>query len=84
MRGRSLLAVALVTGLLTLPMLHEAAAVPAINTIPQITPDSSIKNVYYYRGRYYPYRYHGRYFSYRYRGAYFNRRYYRSGRWHYY
>jgi hypothetical protein len=71
---RSLLAVAVVTGLLTLPMLHEAAAVPVM-IAPPTAPDGSIKEVYYYHGRYYPYHY---------RGQYFRHRYYRYGRWHYY
>lgn len=73
--------------LLSISVPRETAAAPVITAAPLMTPGmdrSSIDEIYYYRGRYYPYRYGGRYYPYRYNGMYYNHRYYRYGRWHYY
>jgi hypothetical protein len=67
-----------VAGLLSIPMPQKAAAAPVTTALPHMTPNvagSSIENIYYYRGGYYPYRYGG---------MYWHHRYYRYGRWHYY
>ena len=74
----SLLLVMFMAGLLSVPMPDKAAAAPVTTTVPHITPavaGSSIENIYYHRGGYYPYRYGS---------LYFHHRYYRYGRWHYY
>jgi hypothetical protein len=83
----SLLSVMVVGGLLSVPVLHEAAAAPVTPATLQITPamaSGPIEKIYYYRGHSYPYYYHGGYYSYRYQGQYFRYRNYRNGRWHYY
>jgi hypothetical protein len=64
------------TGLLATSFVQGAAAAPIV---PPVTPTaldgSSFEQVYYYRGRYYPYRYNNRYYAHRV---------YRHGHWHYY
>jgi hypothetical protein len=78
MRFGVLLSMAFV-GCLYLSTMRGAVALPRI---PIVAPHAMVLSVstlphevYYYRGRYYPYRY---------RGAYYGHRYYRYGRWHYY
>ena len=62
--------------LLTISFIQGAVAAPIV---PLATPialqESSLEQVYYYHGRYYPYRYNNRYYAHRV---------YRHGRWHYY
>lgn len=66
-------------GCLSLSVMHGAVALPKSPNLPAHAVVSSVSSlpheIYYYRGRYYPYRY---------RGAYYGHRYYRYGRWHYY
>jgi hypothetical protein len=83
----SLLPVGIVAGVLIAPMLQKAAAAPVIGAAVQITPTvagDSIREIYYYHGRYYPYHYRGGYYSYRYGGHYYRHRYNSHGHWHYY
>ena len=63
-------------GCLYLLTLQSAVALPKIPNLPVHAVVSTLPHeIYYYRGRYYPYRY---------RGAYYGHRYYRYGHWHYY
>jgi hypothetical protein len=69
---------AILAGLFSVPMPREAAASPVTTVLTQMAspqPGSLTTEVYYYRGRQYPYRYGGRYYRHRYQ---------RHGRWHYY
>ena len=49
-----------------------------------IVAPSSIENVYYYHGHYYPYRYHGHHYRYHHNGHYYDHRRRVNGRWNYY
>jgi hypothetical protein len=83
----SIVSALVVAGMLGVCRSHEAAAAPATAVmLPMAAAPSgnAIEDVYYYRGRQYPYRYRGRYYSYRYNGRYYQHRYQRHGRWYYY
>jgi hypothetical protein len=74
----SLLPLVAVTSVLGVYAPHHAAAAPvtaAISLVSPVPAGGLTEDVYYYRGRYYPYRYGGHYYSHRY---------YRGGRWRYY
>ena len=80
MRIRSILLAAGLTSPLLLSAMtaHQALATPAPQPLLKVVAsptDSAVQEVYYYRGRYYPYRY---------RGGYYAHRYYKGGRWRYY
>ncbi len=74
-------------GLMLACVPHRPAAAASHVAAPMLGAASAegwLEQVYYYRGRYYPYQYRGSYYPYRYRDQYFHNRYYRRGRWHYY
>jgi hypothetical protein len=73
----------IVASVLTAPVPQKATAAPVTRIIPAVA-GSSITDIYYYHGHYYPYYYRGGYYPYRYGGHYYRHRYYRYGRWHYY
>lgn len=78
MRSCALLSI-LFLGCFYLSIIREAAAFPKVPALPApatVSCTSTLPHeIYYNRGRYYPYRY---------RGAYYGHRYYRYGHWHYY
>jgi hypothetical protein len=78
MRRVTLPSAMILAGLLSIAAARQVYAAPVqFRAAPEATAQGSgpIQDIYYYRGRYYPYRY---------RGQYFRHRYYKHGRWHYY
>jgi hypothetical protein len=61
----------------------ETTAAAPIAPRPAVSP-TTIQDVYYWHGHYYPYRYHGHYYRYHHNGHYYNHRSRHNGRWNYY
>jgi hypothetical protein len=86
MRNR-LIALAIFGGLLTVAAGPGASAAPVVGATAAITIGTSgpaVEQVYWWRGRAYPYGWRGRGWRYYQGGRYYSNRGWRNGRWYYY